>query len=404
MNTPIYIIAAQRTPIGAFQGSLSSLSAVELGIAAARASITNSGINPEEIDEVIVGNVLSAGLGMGIARQIALGAALTQDTPAYGLNMICGSGMKSVMEACAHIKAGEADIVLSMGTESMSNAGFVQSGALRRGHRLGHIQSHDQILHDGLTDAFHHYHMGITAENIAKHYHISRQAQDQFAAHSQRKAAHAQQHGHFRAEITPINVTTPKHSSQVEHDEHIRPDTTPESLSRLKPAFQENGTVTAGNASGINDGASAIILASADAVERLQLKPLAEIISYGQGGVAPSMMGMGPIPAIAQALERSDYRLEHIERIELNEAFAAQSLGVLQELSVQHECTLEHLEHRTNPSGGAIALGHPLGCSGNRIITTLVHGLRRDRQHIGLAALCIGGGMGTAIIIKAQHA
>lgn len=399
--TRIFIVAAKRTPIGAFQGSLAGLSAVELGAAAAQAAIAQSGIDRDDIDEVIVGNVLSAGLGMGVGRQVSIAAGLSADIPAYTLNMICGSGMKAVLEACAHIKAGDADAVLTVGTESMSNAGFVQPGSLRRGHKMGHIESKDVILSDGLTDAFHHYHMGITAENIAERYHISREAQDAFALHSQRKAQQAKENGLFDAELVPLDVKQRRETITFNDDEYVRADASSERLAALKPAFSKDGSVTAGNASGINDGASSILVVSEDALSRHHLTPLAEIISYGQGGVAPEVMGLGPVPAIAQALERSNYRLSDIERIELNEAFAAQSIGVMQELAQQHEVDYAHLRDITNPTGGAIALGHPIGCSGNRIITTLVYGLLRDNQSLGLASLCIGGGMGTALLIKA---
>lgn len=401
--TRLYIVAAKRTAIGAFQGSLASLSAIELGAAAAKAALAQSGIDKEDIDEVIVGNVLSAGLGMGVGRQVSLASGLSDDVPAYTLNMICGSGMKVVLEACAHIKAGDADVILTVGTESMSNAGFVQPGSLRRGQKMGNIESKDLILSDGLTDAFHNYHMGITAENIAQKYQISRKEQDEFALNSQQKAQFAKDNGLFNAEILSVEIRQRRETISFSDDEHVRSDVSIERLSALKPAFDKNGSVTAGNASGINDGASAILIASEEAVKRYNLSPLAEIISYGQGGVAPEVMGLGPVPAIAQALERSNYRLADIERIELNEAFASQSIGVIKELAQQHECDYEHLNAITNPTGGAIALGHPIGCSGNRIITTLVYGLRRDKQSLGLASLCIGGGMGTALLIRALN-
>lgn len=401
MNTRLYIVAAQRSAIGTFQGSLSDVSAVELGAAIASAAITTSGISGDDVDEVIVGNVLAAGQGMGVGRQIAMHAGLSSDIPAYTLNMICGSGMKAVLDACAHIKAGDAEVVLTVGVESMSNAGFVSPGSIRRGHRMGNIESKDLILSDGLTDAFHHYHMGITAENIAEYYTISRFQQDEFALHSQQKAKYAKNNGLFDAEIVTLEVPYRRERIHFNSDEHVRADTSIERLQALKPAFRDDGTVTAGNASGLNDGASAIMVVSEAALKHYGLTPLAEIISYGQGGVPPELMGLGPVPAIAQALERSNYRLSDVERMELNEAFAAQSIGVLQELAQQHECDYAQLNAITNPTGGAIALGHPIGCSGNRILTTLVHGLRRDQQSLGLASLCIGGGMGCAVLVKA---
>ncbi|UJF24581.1 acetyl-CoA C-acetyltransferase [Suttonella sp. R2A3] len=401
MSQKIFIVAAKRTAIGSFQGTLANHSAVTLGVETAKSALAQSGVRAEDVDEVIVGNVLSAGLGMGVGRQVAIGAGLPHDVPAYTLNMICGSGMKAVLDACAHIKAGDAEVVLTVGTESMSNAAFALPGKTRRGHKMGNLQLADTILSDGLTDAFNQYHMGITAENIAQVYNISRNEQDEFALQSQQKAQQAIESGCFEEEIVALDVVRGREHGIFDQDEHVRANTSLDKLATLSPAFKDDGTVTAGNSSGLNDGASAIILVSEDALKRFGLTPLAEVISTGQGGVDPAMMGMGPIPAIAQALERSAYHFADIERIELNEAFAAQSLGVLYELSSQHEYDAGLLMDKTNPTGGAIALGHPIGCSGNRIITTLIYGLRRDGQQLGLASLCIGGGMGTALLVKA---
>ncbi|MEZ8120128.1 acetyl-CoA C-acetyltransferase [Vibrio splendidus] len=397
---PIYIVAAKRTPIGSFNGALSSVSAPTLGAAAIRGAISQCHIDPTLIDEVIVGNVLSAGIGMGPGRQAAIQAGIPETVPAYTLNMICGSGMKTVMDAASHIKAGDAEIVVACGMESMSQAPFVQTHKVRSGVRMGNISLEDSIITDGLTDAFNQYHMGITAENIAESLSISREEQDAFALKSQLSAASALETHGFRSEIEPIEVSLRRKQYTVEFDEYPKADSTSESLARLRPAFKKDGTVTAGNASGINDGAAAIILASKSAVERYQLKPMAEIISYAQAGLSPEIMGLGPVPAIANALEKSDLSLQDIEYFELNEAFAAQAIGVTKQLAEQHNVEQSWILDRTNHNGGAIALGHPLGASGIRILVSLAYQLERKQQDYGLASLCIGGGMGTAVIIK----
>lgn len=397
---PIYIVAAKRTPIGSFNGALSSVSAPTLGAAAIKGAISQCHIDPTLIDEVIVGNVLSAGIGMGPGRQAAIQAGVPETVPAYTLNMICGSGMKTVMDAASHIKAGDAEIVVACGMESMSQAPFVQTHKVRSGVRMGNISLEDSIITDGLTDAFNQYHMGITAENIAESLSISREEQDAFALKSQLSAASALETHGFRSEIEPIEVSLHRKQYTVELDEYPKADSTSESLARLRPAFKKDGTVTAGNASGINDGAAAIILASKSAVERYQLKPMAEIISYAQAGLSPEIMGLGPVPAIANALEKSDLSLQDIEYFELNEAFAAQAIGVTKQLAEQHNVEQSWILDRTNHNGGAIALGHPLGASGIRILVSLAYQLERKQQDYGLASLCIGGGMGTAVIIK----
>ena len=397
---PIYIVAAKRTPIGSFNGALSSVSAPTLGAAAIKGAISQCHIDPTLIDEVIVGNVLSAGIGMGPGRQAAIQAGVPETVPAYTLNMICGSGMKTVMDAASHIKAGDAEIVVACGMESMSQAPFVQTHKVRSGVRMGNISLEDSIITDGLTDAFNQYHMGITAENIAESLSISREEQDAFALKSQLSAASALETHGFRSEIEPIEVSLRRKQYTVELDEYPKTDSTSESLARLRPAFKKDGTVTAGNASGINDGAAAIILASKSAVERYQLKPMAEIISYAQAGLSPEIMGLGPVPAIANALEKSDLSLQDIEYFELNEAFAAQAIGVTKQLAEQHNVEQSWILDRTNHNGGAIALGHPLGASGIRILVSLAYQLERKQQDYGLASLCIGGGMGTAVIIK----
>lgn len=396
----IFIVAAKRTPIGTFSGSLSALSSVELGAHVIAACLEQSKLAPQLVDEVIAGNVLSAGTGMGPARQAAIKAGIPYNVPAHTLNMICGSGMKAIMDAVSHIRAGDARIVMTCGMESMSNAAFLASGNIRQGIRMGHQVMEDSIIKDGLTDAFHGYHMGITAENIAKKFDISREQQDEFALNSQRKAAIALKDGHFNAEIAPVSVTYRKQTQTVEQDEFPKLDCTLEDLQSLRPAFDQQGSVTAGNASGINDGASAILLASENAVEQYGLIPLAEVIEYAQAGVDPAFMGLGPVAAIGNVLEKSNLHLSDIEVFELNEAFAAQAIGVNQQLASAHNVEPSWLEQRVNLSGGAIALGHPIGASGNRIVTTLVYQLERTQLTFGLASLCIGGGMGTALIIK----
>ena len=397
---PIYIVAAKRTPIGSFNGALSSIPAPTLGAAAIRGAISQCHIDPTFIDEVIVGNVLSAGIGMGPGRQAAIQAGIPETVPAYTLNMICGSGMKTVMDAASHIKAGDAEVVVACGMESMSQAPFVQTHKVRSGVRMGNISLEDSIITDGLTDVFNQYHMGITAENIAESLSISREEQDAFALKSQLSAVSALETHCFRSEIEPIEVSFRRKQYTIELDEYPKTDSTSESLARLRPAFKKDGTVTAGNSSGINDGAAAIILASKSAVERYQLKPMAEIISYAQAGLSPEVMGLGPVPAIANALEKSELSLQDIDYFELNEAFAAQAIGVTKQLAEQHNIEQSWILDRTNHNGGAIALGHPLGASGIRILVSLAYQLERKQQNYGLASLCIGGGMGTAVIIK----
>ncbi|MDO9679830.1 MAG: acetyl-CoA C-acetyltransferase [Bacteroidales bacterium] len=398
----VYIVAAKRTAIGKFLGSLSSFGPAELGAKVIAGIVKETGISPDKIDSVIVGNILSAGHMQGVARQCSVKAGLPVEVPAYSLNMVCGSGMKAVMNGCADIITGTANIVIAGGTESMSNAAFVMpGGAIRNGVKMGNITTVDHMICDGLTDAFNNYHMGITAENIAEKYGITREEQDAFAYASQQKASKSVDAGLFDSEIIPFEIVTKKETIIFDKDEYPNRSTSPEKLGALRPAFKKDGTVTAGNASGVNDGASFVMLASEEAVKEHGLKPLAEIVAYGQGGVDPSIMGMGPVPAIRQALKNAGMKLEEIELLELNEAFAAQSLGVIKELISEHKVSKEWIEQRCNINGGAIALGHPIGASGNRILVTLVHLLKSQNKKIGLASLCIGGGMGTAIIIKA---
>ncbi|QDO92407.1 acetyl-CoA C-acetyltransferase [Dolosigranulum pigrum] len=396
----VYIVGAKRTPIGSFLGSLKSVSAVKLASQAIRGALEQAQIQSTDVTEVILGNVLSAGLGQGIARQAAIGAGLSIEVPAYSLNMVCGSGLKAVANGMSMIQSGLAQAVVTGGTESMSNAPFLVDGTIRSGRKMGHMNFTDSMLHDGLTDAFEGYHMGITAENVAREFGISRGEQDQFAIRSQEKAIIAQDSGKFADEIVPVVVETRAGVEEVAEDEYINRTTTLEKMTNLRPVFKADGTVTAANASGLNDGASAIILASGQLAAAQQLPIMAEVIAVGQGGVDPSVMGIGPVPAIKKALEVANLTLADIDLFELNEAFAAQSLAVMNELVDESGESVEALSDRINVNGGAIALGHPIGASGNRILVTLLYELKRRNLTYGLASLCIGGGMGLAVIIK----
>jgi acetyl-CoA C-acetyltransferase len=396
----VYIIAAKRTAIGKFLGTLAPVPAADLAAAVIRDILATTGIDPAAIDEVIVGNVLSAGQRQGVARQAAIKGGVPREVPAHGINMICGSGMKSILAACNAIRVGEAGLILAGGTEAMSGAGFVAPGAVRVGYKMGNLALLDHVVCDGLTDAFSGQHMGITAENIAERHAITREEQDAFALASQRKAIDAIDAGRFAGEIVPVAVPARGGDLRFDTDEFPNRTSTPEKLASLKPAFKPGGTVTAGNASGLNDGASFVLLASADAVERLGLAPLAEIVATGQAGVDPDFMGMGPVPAIARALDKAALRLADVELIELNEAFAAQSLGVIRQLAADHGVTEEWIKARANVNGGALALGHPIGASGNRIVVTLLHEMLRSGRSPGLASLCIGGGMGCALLLR----
>lgn len=396
----VFIAAAKRTAIGKFGGSLSSLSAAEMASVVIKNIISETGIDPKNLDEVIVGNILMAGQKQGVARQASINAGIPAEVPAYSLNMICGSGMKAINTAFTSIKAGEAEIILAGGTETMSGAAFLLPSSVRNGIKMGDFKATDHMIIDGLTDAFKDYHMGITAENIAEKYNISKEEQDEFASQSQAKAAKAQDEGKFKNEIVPVEIVTRKETIVFEADEYINRASTKEKLAGLRPAFKKDGTVTAGNASGINDGASFVLVASEDAIKKYNLTPLVEIVAVGQGGVDPSIMGMGPVPAIKNALDKAGLKLSDMEVLELNEAFAAQSLGVVKQLCEDHNLTKEWFDERCNINGGAIALGHPIGASGNRITVSLVHEMLRSNKNFGLASLCIGGGMGTAIILK----
>lgn len=394
----IFIVGAKRTAIGTFGGTLKNTSAVKLGVVAANAAIEQAGIEKESIDEAIVGNVLTAGQGMGPARQVSINAGIPDSKPAYTINMVCGSGMKSVMNGANDIKLDEADIVLAGGIENMSMAPYLLKRA-RFGYRLGNGEIIDHLVDDGLTCIFNEYHMGVTAENIADIYGFTREEQDEFSIESQKRAAKAIEDGKFKDEIVPVVIKSRKKEIVFDTDEHPKKSTM-EILGKLRTAFKKDGSVTAGNASGINDGASMTVLMSEEKMNEMNVKPIAEIVSYAQSGVAPEIMGMGPVEAIDIALEKAGLKMEDIDLLELNEAFAVQSLAVIREMSKHNNVSEEWIKERTNVNGGAIALGHPIGCSGNRILVTLLYEMKKRKAKYGLAALCIGGGMGTAIIVK----
>ncbi len=387
------IVSATRTAIGSMGGSLSSLPATTLGAVAIREALKRAGVEGKEVGEVILGNVLAAGLGLNAARVAYLEAGIPKEVPGYGVNKACGSGLKAVANAAAGILLGEYDIAVAGGMESMSNAPYLLKKA-RFGYRLGHAELLDSMIADGLSCPITLVHMGVTAENIARKYEISRKEQDEFAAQSQAKAAAAQSSGKFRAEIVPVDVPGKKKGETVQFavDEFPRPDTTVEKLGGLRPAFQTDGSVTAGNASGINDGAAALVLMSDAAAKARGLKPLARIRGWAAAGVDPSIMGMGPWPAVEKVLAKTGLRKEEIDLWELNEAFAAQSLGVLRELKLD--------PNKVNVHGGAIALGHPIGASGARILVTLLHAMQDRDAHLGVASLCIGGGQGIAMVVE----
>ncbi|WP_343344376.1 acetyl-CoA C-acetyltransferase [Terrisporobacter petrolearius] len=396
----VYIVEAKRSALGKFLGTLSTLSPAELAGQVIKAVIEETKIDPKKIDEVVLGNVLSAGHGQNLGRQAAIAGGIPAEVPAYAINILCGSGMKSVMTAYSQIKSGMANLVIAGGVEVMSQAAFTVDGKTRQGNKMGSIQLKDTLLSDGLTDVFNNYHMGMTAENIVDKYSLSRQAQDKLAIRSQEKAITAVDSDRFKDEIVPIKVKNRKETIEFSKDEYPNRNTSLEKLSTLRPAFKADGSVTAGNASGINDGAAILLIASEKAIKEYNLTPMAEIVSVGQGGVDPSVMGLGPVPAINNAIEDSGLELKNMELLELNEAFAAQALGVITELKEKHNVDDAWFEERMNVNGGAIALGHPLGASGGRIITTLVHEMKKRDLNYGLASLCIGGGMGTAIVIK----
>ena len=390
----VVIVAAVRTPIGSFGGSLRDLSAVELGTVAVKAALKKIDLSPELVDELIFGNVLQAGNGQNVARQISIHAGIPQEVPSFTVNHVCGSGLRTVQLAATMIRAQEAEVIVCGGTESMSNAPYLLK-TMRWGQRLGNAEVMDSLVHDGLTDVFHGYHMGITAENIADRFGVTREEQDQFAANSQQRAQRAIREDRFKEEIVPIEI--PQRRGEplvVDTDEYPREGVTTDALAKLRPAFKKDGTVTAGNASGINDGAAALIVMSADKAKELGMKPLVTIKAYANVGLDPEIMGCGPVPASTKVLRKSGLTVDDLDLIEANEACAVQSIGVVEELGLDPE--------KVNVNGGAIALGHPIGASGARILVSLIHEMKKQEAKIGLATLCIGGGQGTAMIVERE--
>jgi len=386
----IVIVSAARTPVGSFNGAFGATPAHVLGIAALQAAITRAGLTPEDIDEAILGQVLTAAQGQNPARIAARGAGIPDSKTAFGINQVCGSGLRAVALAAQQIMSGQSDIVIAGGQESMSQS--THAAYLRAGHKMGDLSFIDTMIKDGLWDAFNGYHMGITAENVAKEYQITRADQDALALGSQQKAAAAQKAGKFKDEIAPVTLTTRKGEVIVSDDEYIRGDTSAEGLAKLRPAFTKEGTVTAGNASGINDGAAALVVMSAKEAAKRGLKPLARIASFATAGVDPSVMGTGPIPASQKALARAGWHVDDLDLVEANEAFAGQACAVNKVLGLDPA--------KVNVNGGAIAIGHPIGASGARILTTLLYEMGRRNAKKGLATLCIGGGMGVAMCVE----
>ncbi|MBP7460173.1 MAG: acetyl-CoA C-acetyltransferase [Candidatus Delongbacteria bacterium] len=397
MEKRVFLVAAGRTPIGAFGGAFKDYSAVELGVTCLKQIMARYAVPADKIGELIIGNVLSAGMGMNPARQVGLGAGLPIETPMYGVNQVCGSGLKAVALAAMSIRCGNAELVAAGGIENMSQAPYYLKNA-RWGGKMNDQVLKDYMVYEGLTDVFNQVHMGMTAERIGELYGISRQEQDEFAVQSQQKCKMAVESGAFEPEITPVSIPRRKGDPGiVNRDEHPRPDTSPDKLAGMAPAFKKEGSVTAGNASGINDGAAMVILAGQDAVDRYHLTPLAEILADASAGVEPMVMGMGPVPAILEALKRAGMTLADIDLFELNEAFAVQSIAVNRELKKLYP-SLD--ESRINVHGGAIALGHPIGASGARILVTLLSAMQKYDKKTGLASLCVGGGMGITMIIQ----
>ena len=392
MMKEVVIVSAVRTPIGAFNGGLASFAAAELGAMTIAEAVKRAQIQPNQVSEVIFGNVLQAGLGQNVGRQCAIKAGIPVETPSFTVNKVCGSGLKTVNLAAQALMLDDAEIVVAGGTESMSQAPYVLDSKARWGYRMGNAKVIDVMIQDGLWCAFNDYHMGITAENVAAQFGITREAQDQLAFESQTKAVAAIDKGSFKKEILPVVVKGKKGDIIFDTDEFPKRDAALEKLAGLKPAFKKDGTVTAGNASGINDGSAALVLMTADKAKALGIKPLARILGYGSGGVDPSIMGMGPVPATRKALAKAGMKIEDLDLIEANEAFAAQFLAVGKELGWPAE--------KVNIHGGAIALGHPIGASGARILVTLLHALEEQNKKIGLATLCIGGGQGCATIVE----
>ena len=388
--TDIVIASAARTPVGSFNGAFAGLSAHALGQVAIEAALSRAGITGADVDEVILGQILSAGAGQNPARQAAVNAGIPVERTAFGINQLCGSGLRAVALAAQQIATGDATIVVAGGQESMSQA--PHAAQMRAGTKMGSLEMVDTMLKDGLWDAFHGYHMGNTAENVAQKFQLTRQEQDEFAYNSQRKAGQAMKAGRLRDEIAPVTVKGRKGDVVVSEDEYPKPETSMEILGKLRPAFAKDGTVTAGNASGINDGAAALVVMSAAEAEKRGIKPLARIVSWATAGVDPSIMGTGPIPASRRALEKAGWTVADLDLIEANEAFAAQACAVNKDLGWDTS--------KVNVNGGAIALGHPIGASGARVLTTLLYEMQRRDAKKGLATLCIGGGMGVAMCVE----
>lgn len=388
----VYIVDAARTAVGSFGGSLASVSAVDLGTAVVSDLMKRNELNSKAVDELLMGCVLQSGSGQNVSRQIAIKSGISEDRTAMTVNMVCGSGLRTVTMAAQAIKAGDADLIIAGGTESMSNAPYISREA-RFGGRMGNLSLVDTMINDGLWDAFNDYHMGITAENVAEKYNISREDQDKFAYDSQQKAANAQKNGIFKDEIIPVYIPRRKKDPlEFITDEYIRADTTLEKIQSMRAAFKKEGTVTAANASGINDGAAAVIVASEDAVKQYNLTPLVEITAYAYVGTDPALMGAAPIKAVSEVLHKAKWTMDDIDIIEANEAFAAQSLAVMRETSMDPE--------KVNINGGSIAIGHPIGASGARILTTLLYEMKRGNKKKGLVTLCIGGGMGISMCVE----
>jgi acetyl-CoA C-acetyltransferase len=386
----IVIVAAARTPVGSFNGAFGNLPAHELGAVAIKAALERAKVKPDEVDEVILGQILSAGEGQNPARQAAMKAGVPQEKTAWGLNQLCGSGLRAVALGMQQIANGDADIIVAGGQESMSMA--PHAAHLRAGVKMGDTKFVDTMLKDGLIDAFHGYHMGNTAENVAARWQITREDQDKFATHSQNKAEAAQKAGRFKDEIVPVTVKSRKGDIVVENDEYVRHGATYDGMTKLRPAFSKDGSVTAANASGINDGAAAVVLMTAANAKKRGLKPLARIVSWATAGVDPAVMGTGPIPASRKALEKAGWKIGDLDLVEANEAFAAQALAVNKDLGLDAS--------KVNVNGGAIAIGHPIGASGARVLTTLLYEMGRRDAKKGLATLCIGGGMGIAMCVE----
>ena len=390
-TTPVVICSAARTAVGSFNGSISDVGSDELGATVIKAALERANVKPEMVDEVIFGSVLQGGKGQNVARRACLKAGIPITTPAMTLNKVCGSGLKTIILAAQAIQCGDAEIIVAGGTENMSSAVYALDKA-RTGYRMGNGKLIDTMVNDGLTDDFEGYHMGITAENLVRKYGLTREELDAFSLASQQKAGKAQAEGAFVEEICPVVIKTKKGEVVFDKDEYIRAETTMEALAKLRPAFEKDGTVTAGNASGINDGAAALVIMSEAKAKELGIKPLARIAGYASGGVEPSIMGIGPVPACRAALKKAGWTVNDLDVIEANEAFASQSICVARDLEFPME--------KVNMRGGAIAIGHPVGASGARILTTLLHIMKHKNGHKGLATLCIGGGQGVCLLVE----